>query len=42
MKKRILTALLAIAMLTSMVACGGKDNNTPSSDNAETGAQTGT
>ena len=42
MKKRILTVLLAIAMLTSMVACGGKDTSTPSSDNAETGAQTGT
>ena len=42
MKKRILTALLAIAMLMSMAACGGKDTSTPSSDNAETGAQTGT
>ena len=36
MKKRILTALLAFAMLLSMAACGGKDTTQPAGDNGDT------
>lgn len=36
MKKRILTALLAVSMLLSMVACGGKDTTEPTGTDAGT------